>query len=395
MQTKISDSYTYLATCPEELKPILALELEKFDVQDITHVYRGIKFRCGLKKAYEMHLNLKTASRIFRILKTQRIKEQKDIFNCSRALSWHNIISSSRTYKINASNSNKGKDELPSNLISKLVRHGLEEKFNNRKVTLPTVELKDPQVTFMAHLQQDILTLCVDTSKIAMHKRGYKSFNHPAPLKETLASALIGFCGYDGTQPFLDPMCGSGTLPVEACYLALNKSPLIHRSKGDFGFEWLKDFDNKLWQEVCNEQRKQKKESIEAPIYARDISEEYVSKAQSNALKARVEKFINFKACDFFEMTPPPEKGIMIMNLPYGERLDKGYADTSEEYYKELGDHFKNNYQGWKIGVLAAENSPYKFIGLKPSKKIPLQNGSIPCKLLIFEVYEGSKKFKR
>lgn len=386
--------YRYLATCPEELKELLADELIGHGIakDDIRPVYRGVMFPADKRKIYELHLKLRTASRIFKILKTKNVRELEDVFETSRSVSWHHHIGENRTYKINGSNSNRGEGHWPSALISKHVRMGLEDKFEKRNLPLPKVELKDPQLTIAAHLLQRTLSLSIDTSKMALHKRGYKNDNHPAPLKETLASALLRWIGYDGSQVFWDAMCGSGTLAIEAAYIALDKAPLIHRSKGDFGFEWLKDYDNGLWKEVCDSARKAKKDEAAKLILASDISGDYVNQAKDNAKRARVQPQISFQSCDFFHQPPPADSGILVINLPYGERLDKGVADSSPEYYKKIGDHLKQTFKGWKIGLLVAKESPYKFIGLKPTRKIPVANGSIKCRFLIFDIYAGSRK---
>lgn len=394
---KLADgTYRYLATCPEELKELVANELISQGIaeDDIRPVYRGVMFPADKKLAYALHLKLRTVSRIFKILKTKKVRELEDVFETSRSISWHHHIGENRTYKINASNSNKGKDHWPSALISKHVRMGLEDKFDKRNLPYPKVELKEPQLAIAAHLQQATLSLSIDTSKMALHKRGYKRDNHPAPLKETLASALLLWAGYDGSQVFWDAMCGSGTLAIEAAYIALGKAPLIHRSKGDFGFEWLKDFDNSLWREVSEEARKGKREAPTAQILASDISGDYVNQAKDNAKRARVQPHIDFQSCDFFVQPPPADSGILIINLPYGERLEKGVADTSPDYYKAIGDHLKQAFKGWKVGLLVAKESPYKFIGLKPTRKIPVYNGAIECRFLIFDIYAGSRKFK-
>ena len=257
---------------------------------------------------------------------------------------------------------------------------------------IPKVDLKNPKIKVIGFVHNKRLTISVDSSGKSLHKRGFKAADHPAPIKETLAASILDLVGYDGSQVVYDPMCGSGTIAIEASYISLNKAPLIHRKKGEFSFENFADFDNKLWREVQDTVRSEKLEDPKAKVFASDISPKYIEMAKANALKARVEKFINFKQENFLDSKPPAPEGIMICNLPYGERIGSGGIKDLKEFYSALGDHLKQNYSGWKVGFLTALDSPHKFIGLKPSRKIPIKNGSIECRLFIYELYKGSRK---
>lgn len=233
--------------------------------------------------------------------------------------------------------------------------------------------------------------LSLDTSGKSLHKRGYREPGHPAPLKETLAAAILSFAGYDGSQAFLDPMCGSGTLAIEAAMMAVRKAPHIHRRKGEFRFEWLKDFDRALWRAVQDRVRAEKLATPPAPVVASDIDERYVEMARKSALKARVERYVTFGTRRFQDVVPPAERGILATNLPYGDRIGGTEGDI-QRLYGEVGDTLKRRFSGWHAAILAAEASPYKAIGLRPSRSIRLMNGSIPCRLLLFELYEGSRR---
>jgi putative N6-adenine-specific DNA methylase len=232
--------------------------------------------------------------------------------------------------------------------------------------------------------------LSLDTGN-RCHKRGYREQGHPAPLKETLAAAILTLAGYDGTQPFLDPMCGSGTLAIEAAMMAVNKAPQIHRKKGEFHFEWLKGFDRELWRTTQERVRAEKRGVPLAPVIASDIDPRYVSMARKSALKARVEKYMTFRTCRFQDVEPPAERGMLVTNLPYGDRIGSSEGDI-RNLYEEVGDTLKQKFSGWQAAILAAAASPYKSIGLKPTRTISLMNGSIPCKLLLFELYAGSRR---
>jgi putative N6-adenine-specific DNA methylase len=233
--------------------------------------------------------------------------------------------------------------------------------------------------------------LSLDTSGKSLHKRGYRESGHPAPLKETLAAAILQLAGYDGTQPFMDPMCGSGTLAIEAAMLAVRKAPRIHRKKGEFYFEWLKDLDRPLWRASQDRVRAEKLEAPPAPIVASDIDASYVAMAQKSALKARVEKYMSFATRRFQDCEPCAASGLLVTNLPYGDRIGSREGDV-RQLYEEVGDTLKQKFSGWQAAILAATASPYKAIGLKPGRTVALMNGSIPCRLLLFELYAGSRR---
>jgi putative N6-adenine-specific DNA methylase len=256
---------------------------------------------------------------------------------------------------------------------------------------VPPVDTKDPKVCVVAHLSRGRCMLSLDTSGKSLHKRGYREPGHPAPLKETLAAAILLLSGYDGTQPFLDPMCGSGTLAIEAAMIAVRKAPQIHRKKGEFFFEWLNGFDRALWRTTQDRVRAEKLEAPLAPVFASDIEPKYVAMARKSALDARVEKYIGFDVARFQDLTPPAPGGLIVTNLPYGDRIGGGEADV-RQLYEEVGDTLKQKFSGWRAAILAADASPYRSIGLKPGRTIRLMNGSIPCRLLLFELYAGSRR---
>jgi putative N6-adenine-specific DNA methylase len=186
-------------------------------------------------------------------------------------------------------------------------------------------------------------------------------------------------------------MCGSGTLAIEAAMIAVRKAPRIHRKKGEFHFEWLQGFDRQLWRATQDRVRAEKLEAPPAPIVASDIDANYVAMAQKSALKARVEKYMTFATRRFQDSEPCAAHGLLVTNLPYGERIGGREGDVSQ-LYAEVGDTLKKKFSGWQAVILAASASPYKAIGLRPTRTVALMNGSIPCKLLFFELYAGSRR---
>jgi putative N6-adenine-specific DNA methylase len=239
-------------------------------------------------------------------------------------------------------------------------------------------EADDP-VRLMAHLRGGVCTLGLDTAGRALHKRGWRLAGHPAVLKETLAATILLLAGYDGSEQLLDPMCGSGTLAIEGAYIALGKAPLIHRAKDDFGFERQAGFDRTLWRHVSDQARASKLPAPRAPIYASDVREAYVELARKTALRARVEKHIHFSTSSFYELEPPEPGGLLVANLPYGERIGKLSL-------QEVGRTLRGKLAAWRAALLLPAAAPTKELGLAPEREFALKNGALEVRLLLFGV---------
>lgn len=379
-----------IATCPEETKHILANELETLGATNIEQGYRAVEFDVNEKDFYRVHLRCRTASQIHLIVKKIPARTRVILNSQAKRIKWEEVFSINKTYRIDAVAGDRGDDFMSSNEISKTVRLSLENRFQHKAGSVPKVDLKDPEVVIVVYVYKGKATVSVNTSGMTLHKRGYKNDKHPAPLKETLASSVLDLCDYDGTTPLYDPMCGSGTTVIEAAMKALDKGANIHRKKGKFGFEHLPLFNSALFRQIQDEVRAKKKEDLHAPIFASDISESFIHEAKDNALRARVEKHITFDVKSFFDTKAPATNGLLLCNPPYGERISGEDADEAETFFKKMGDHLKKEFPGWTAAIFVASDAPWKSIGLKTKKKFNLRNGSIPTKLLLFDIREGS-----
>jgi putative N6-adenine-specific DNA methylase len=383
-----------IATCPEETKPALLHELAALGATDLVPGFRAVSFESSVELYYELHLKLRTASRILRVIREVPARTPAMLYSQARRIHWCDLFDAQHGFLVECLGADaEGGGMAPKQVITQ-VRESIRDVFNREQGRAPAVDLAEPKVVVVAHLARGRCMLSLDTSGKSLHKRGYREQGHPAPLKETLAAAILIMAGYDGTQAFLDPMCGSGTLAIEAAMMAVRKAPRIHRRKGEFYFEWLKDFDRQLWRATQERVRAEKLEAPPAPIVASDIDAAYVAMAQKSALKARVEKYMTFATQRFQDAEPPAERGILVTNLPYGDRIGGREGDI-RILYEAVGDTLKQKFSGWQAAILAAAASPYKSIGLKPSRAIPLMNGSIPCRLLLFELYAGSRRATR
>jgi len=380
-----------IATCPEETKPALVHELEGLGATGLKPGFRAVEFQADVALYYELHLKLRTASRILRVIKEVPARTPEMLHSQARRIRWPELFDARHGFLVESLGADtEGGGMAPKQVITQ-VREAIRDVFNRAGDGVPRVDTEDPKVVVVAHLARGRCMLSLDTSGKSLHKRGYREPGHPAPIKETLAAAILIMAGYDGTQALLDPMCGSGTLAIEAAMMAVRKAPQIHRKKGEFHFEWLKDFDRELWRATQDRVRAEKLDAPIAPVFASDISEKYLAMARKSALDARVERYISFSTARFQDVEPPAARGLLVTNLPYGERIGSNEGEV-RQLYQEVGDTLKNKFAGWQAAILAASASPYKAIGLKPGRSIVLMNGSIPCKLLLFDLYAGSRR---
>jgi putative N6-adenine-specific DNA methylase len=379
-----------IATCPEETKPALVAELDALGAVDLRSGFRAISFEASEELFYELHLKLRTASRILRVVKDVPARTPQMLYSQARRIRWCELFEARHGFMVESLGEDAGGGMAAKQVITQ-VRESIRDVFAREQGRAPPIDVVEPKVVVVAHLAKGRCMLSLDTSGKSLHKRGYREPGHPAPLKETLAAAILMLAGYDGSQAFLDPMCGSGTLAIEAAMIAVRKAPRIHRRKGEFHFEWLKDFDRPRWRAVQDRVRAEKLETPPAPIVASDIEARYVEMARKSALKARVERYVTFATQRFQDSEPPAERGILVTNLPYGDRIGSTDGDV-RQLYEEVGDTLKRKFSGWHAAILAAEASPYKAIGLRPTRSIRLMNGSIPCRLLLFELYAGSRR---
>jgi putative N6-adenine-specific DNA methylase len=353
--------------------------------------FRAVSFDADDALFYELHLKLRTASRILRVVKEVPARNPPMLYSQARRIRWCELFDDRHGFMVESLGADEQGGGMPPKQVITQVREAIRDVFSRELGRAPPVDTEEPRVVVVAHLSQGRCMLSLDTSGKSLHKRGYREPGHPAPLKETLAAAILVMAGYDGTQPFMDPMCGSGTLAIEAAMIAVRKAPRIHRKKGEFHFEWLQGFDRQLWRATQDRVRAEKLEAPPAPIVASDIDANYVAMAQKSALKARVEKYMTFATRRFQDSEPCAGHGLLVTNLPYGDRIGSREGDVSQ-LYAEVGDTLKRKFSGWQAVILAASASPYKAIGLRPTRTVALMNGSIPCKLLFFELYAGSRR---
>jgi putative N6-adenine-specific DNA methylase len=245
------------------------------------------------------------------------------------------------------------------------------------------VDVENPDVRINLYIRHDRGIISLDSSGESLHRRGYRPAMGYAPLKETLACALLDLAQWNPSLPFLDPLCGSGTLPIEAGLKALNIAPGLFRER--FGFETWRDFDQLLWQELLLEAKSSQLASLPNLIGGRDRDAQVIAQAQTNAKRCGLAAHLSLVCEELTNLEAPTDIGIIICNPPYGKRIGK--EEELGKLYQLLGDVFKQRFTGWTAYILTGSKELSKCIGLKASKRIPVYNGTIPCTLLKYELY--------
>jgi 23S rRNA G2445 N2-methylase RlmL len=373
----------WIATCPDETKEVLAEELVRLGVQAPRLIYRGVAFEAELETGYRAHLWLRTASRIQRIVADLPAGSAAELEGAAAAIAWPEWLRSNFPFTVSPILTDAAARALGEPAVRGAIAGAVARGFSEGSARAPRFdpEAKDP-VRLMAHLRGGVCTLGLDTAGRALHKRGWRLAGHPAVLKETLAASILLLAGYDGGEPLLDPMCGSGTLAIEGAYIALGKAPLIHRAKDDFGFERQAGFDRALWRRVSDEARAAKRAAPRAPIFAADLRPEYVELARQTALRARVEKHMTFSTASFHELAPPAPRGLLVANLPYGERI--GALSL-----REVGRTLRGRFAGWRAALLLPATAPAKELGIAPEREVALRNGALDVRLLLLGERRG------
>jgi len=266
-----------------------------------------------------------------------------------------------------------------------LAKDAICDRFRDRFGERPSVNKESPDVQFHLHIFQNQATLFLDSSGDSLHKRGYKVSNHPAPINEVLAAGMIKLSGWQADCDFIDFMCGSGTILIEAAMQALNIPAGFYRQI--YGFQQWKNWDQELWDNIINEANI--KEDVPINFYGSDISARYLGMARANIKEANLQDFIVLQKCDFIKSTPSRSPSMVMFNPPYNERLT---LTDSLQFYKEIGDCLKQHYAGCKACLISADLNSLKQIGLHSSQKITLYNGALECKFVQFDLYHGSKR---
>jgi putative N6-adenine-specific DNA methylase len=371
----------YFATVARGLEPIAAQELERLGALEVRPDFTGVHFVGDSALLYRVNLWART---IFRVLVTLRefpCPDADRLYQEVQNIDWEQYLQPHNTLAVNATG---GNDKLNHTHFTALqVKNAIVDQQRNQFGQRSSVDTQNPDVLINVHIHQDRCILSLDSSGTSLHRRGYRPAVGLAPLKETLAAALLDMAEWEPSLPFLDPLCGSGTLPLEASLKALNIAPGLFRMQ--FAFERWPDFDEALWEQLLKEAENSELSELKAPIVGSDRDSDILNQARINAQQCGLADKVKFTQTELSQVEAPADSGVIICNPPYGERL--GDAKELGDFYKLLGDVFKQRFKGWTAFVLTGNKELAKRVGLKASRRIPVYNGAIACTLLKYELY--------
>lgn len=365
---------------------ILAQELRVLGAQEVEIGTRAVSFKGDKGFMYKANLSLRTAIKILKPIYYFRAINDAHLYKGIQGMDWSKYLNENQTFVIDATvHSDNFKH---SQFVSQKAKDAIVDQFREKTGVRPSIDKDFPDLRINIHIDRDQVSVSLDTSGASLHHRGYRSATNIAPINEVLAAGMLLLAGWDGKSDFLDPMCGSGTILVEAAMIACNIPANINRK--EFAFEKWNDWDNDLFDQIIDALLKRTRE-FHYTIKGYDKAPSAVNKSIDNIKNANVDEYVTVEQQNFFDTKKETSGPLtMVFNPPYGERLD---IDL-ERFYRKMGDTMKQSYPGTNAWFITANLEALKFVGLKPSRKIKLFNGSLEARLVKYEMYEGSKRTK-
>ncbi len=373
----------YFATSPRGLEALLAGELAALGASAAQPVPGGVAFSGEWPVCYAANLRSRLASRILWRVAEFDYRDENDLYQATRAIRWQEYFSAERTIRVAVS---AHKSPLKSLDFATLrVKDAVCDRFRDEIGRRPSVDRASPEVRVHLFLEERKGALYLDTSGAPLFKRGWRAGRGEAPLRENLAAGLVMLSGWQPGEPLLDPMCGGGTILVEAAAMARGRAPGANRR---FGFEKLRAFDVSRWEKIKNESPGESAKNLQ--IFGSDSDPRALNDAKRNLAGAGVERWVKLEQAEMLARSAPAGEGVMIANPPYGERI--GSADELARFYPKLGDALKARFAGWRCHFFTADLRLAKLIRLQPARRVPLYNGALECRLYEFRIVAGSHR---
>ncbi|MGA7828766.1 MAG: THUMP domain-containing protein [Geobacteraceae bacterium] len=371
----------FFATAAKGLEEIVAKELLILGITDSAVETGGVRFSGDMAACYRANLWLRTANRILMPLIRFHCASPQQLYDGVCTIPWTSYLTPDMTLAVVCNL--RDSSLTHSGFVALKTKDAIVDSIRDHCGRRPNVSARNPDLLVNIHLFRNQCTVSLDTSGVGLDKRGYRLEKGEAPLRETLAAAIVALSGWDGTVPLVDPMCGSGTIPIEAALLATERPPGLTRP--GFGFQRWPGYDATVWQDVLTEARTKVQETGGLSISGSDLAINPLKYAKENSSRAGVGHLITFSNCDISAVAPPRQPGVLLVNPPYGVRL--GDVSQLETLYRRIGDVMKQHFTGYSAYVLTGNPQLAKYIGLKASRRIVLYNGPIECRLLRYELY--------
>jgi putative N6-adenine-specific DNA methylase len=369
--------HRYFATCARGLEPILADEIRALHAGDVAPGRGGVAFSGSKAILYLANLWLRTAVRVLRPVLEAPVRSPDELYDAVRTLDWSAYLTPDQTLAVDCNV--RDSRITHSQYAARRVKDAICDQFVERVGRRPSVDPDEPMVGLNLHVFKDQAVLSLDSSGMSLHKRGYRPILTKAPLNEALAAALVLCSGWRGERSFVDPMCGSGTLPIEAAWIALKRPPGLTRKR--FGFQGWLDYDIRLWTSIRDDARGGGGKQLGHPIVGSDVRVDAIEFARTNARTAGVGHLLRFDRRDLAEFRPPDgPPGTFICNPPYGERI--GEEKELQVLYSMLGRVIRDRLAGWDVWVFTGNQRLAREIDIETTDAVPLFNGKIPCRLL-------------
>lgn len=365
------------------LEPVLAKELTQLGANNVQTGRRMVSFTGNKELMYRANFQLHTAIRILKPICHFKAQSADDVYEEVRKIDWTEYMSTDKTFAVDSVVFSE--EFRHSKFVSYKVKDAIVDQFREKCGKRPNISVANPDIRLNMHIAEDQCTLSLDSSGESLHRRGYRQESVEAPLNEVLAAGMILMTGWQGETDFIDPMCGSGTLLIEAALIACNMAPGLFRK--EFAFEKWADFDKDMFDAIYNDDSQERE--FKHKIYGYDIDIKAANTARLNVKAAGLTNIISVEEADFKDFTQPAEKSIIVTNPPYGERIS---TPDLLGTYKMIGERLKHQFMNNDAWVLSYREECFDQIGLKPSIKIPLYNGSLECEFRKYQIFDGKLK---
>ena len=375
----------FFAPCPRGLESVLAAELEQLGAASVQGRDGGVQFQGDWRICYRVNLESRIASRVLWQVASQPYASEADIYDDTRALPWNEWFSPGLTIRVNIAALKCPLRSL--DFVTLRIKDAVCDKFREMAGRRPSVDTVLPDIRIHGFLDARKFSLYLDTSGDALFKRGLRQHAGEAPLRENLAAGILYLAGWRPGIPLLDPMCGSGTFLLEAAQISFDIAPGLRRS---FAFEKLKRFDKELWNSLKDAAIARQKPRMPLPVFGSDLYGDALADARANLSAAGFAEMVTLKQANVLEISAPSPSGFLVTNPPYGVRI--GEQQTLAELYPKLGDVLKKKFSGWKAYILTADPFLPKSIRLAASRRTPLFNGALECRLLEYKIVAGGMR---
>lgn len=378
--------FELIAKTFQGLENILAKELTDLGANNIQIGRRMVSFTGDKALMYKANFALRTAIRILKPIKHFKAQTADQVYDAIKKMDWSQYLTNETSFAVDSVVFSK--EFRHSKFVAYKVKDAIVDYFREKTGSRPNISITNPDLQLHIHIAEDDCTLSLDSSGESLHRRGYRQESVEAPLNEVLAATMILMTGWDGECDLIDPMCGSGTIAIEAALIARNIAPGVFRK--EYAFEKWNDFDQELFDTIYNDDSKERE--FTHKIYGYDINRNAVEIALKNVKAAGLSKEIEINQKDFHQFTRPEEKCIMVTNPPYGERIS---TPDLLGLYRTIGERLKHQFQDYDAWILSYREECFEQIGLKPSIKIPLYNGSLECEFRKYQIFSGKYKDMR